>query len=66
MGIEAAYANLSMNMSIASAESLISIRMLDKLLESEVQAAASLIADMKSMPPPVGAGDLGGLLDIKV
>jgi hypothetical protein len=64
-GFEAAILSTGNIASLASADGLLGIKMLDKMLEGQVQAAASLISDIQSLPPPAGAGDVGGLLDIK-
>jgi len=57
---------LSMAMSMSNFANQYSIKLFDKLLESDTQAAASLISAMSEMPPPAGINELGGLLDIRV
>jgi hypothetical protein len=53
-----------MHMAQGNAMNEISIKMLDKLLTADMQAGMELVAVMAGMPAP-GAGDLGGLIDVR-
>ncbi|MCL2018510.1 MAG: hypothetical protein FWG70_02015 [Oscillospiraceae bacterium] len=65
-GFDSALLSLGSTASIANSDGLMSIKMLDKILEADTRAAASIISAMSDMLPPAGVGELGGLLDIRV
>jgi len=62
--MEASIASLSMHMAQANFATQFGVKMLDNMLEADVQAASTMIAAMSSMPAP-SAGSIGGLLDVR-
>ena len=62
--MESSIARLSMHMAQANAANEISIKMLDKMLEADMQAGMQLVSVMAGMPAP-GVGETGGLLDVR-
>lgn len=64
VSMEQSIARLSMQMAQGNAMNEISIKMLDKLLTADMQAGMELVAVMAGMPS-AGAGELGGLLDVR-
>ena len=52
------------NASIATTQGQIGIKVLGMAMESEAAAAGTLVAELANMPSP-GAGEIGGLLNVK-
>ena len=64
VSMESSIARLSMNMAQGKAANDISIKMLDKMLEADLQAGMQLVSVLAGMPV-AGAGDIGGLMDVR-
>jgi hypothetical protein len=65
-GFNSAIMNLGSIASINNGDGLLAINMLKKVMDANTMAAASVINSMSEMlPPPVPAGDLGGLIDVR-
>ena len=65
VSMESSIARLSMHMAQANAMNEVSIKMLDNLLTADMQAGMQLVSVLAGMPAP-GAGEIGGLMDIRV
>ena len=62
--MEASIARLSMHMAQANAANQLSIKLLDNMLEADMQAGMQLVSMMAGMPA-AGPGDIGGMLDVR-
>ena len=63
-------ASLATNASIATTQGQIGIKVLGMAMEGEAAAAGTLVAELANMPSPSdmpspGAGEIGGLLNLK-
>lgn len=58
-------AAMSMDSSLASLQSAISMVTMEKSMNQDALAVASLLDNMQEMMPPVPAGAVGSLMDIK-